>query len=500
MGQSFFDEYMYDKDQKKIFEKIMKDTVDIINEKIDDTKDNLLLYKKTVYKKIRYQKVDISSSRYSIDSFVDTSDVIILMDSSSLTHNERVQKWNDYTIEEKVSILDKTGFYTFLSDNVIVIPAPISKTFKIIDFNVLDMKNIPLLRNIDYYYIDNKLYLLRELNSNLASYNNFVILTDIVYDDNSSENGLGVTLQIPYANTFTKIEYFEMMKNFTKCMALGPTLSNIASQFSELETLKNISVFDKYNAPPSMQGFWNYKGGVGSLNDFDFLVSMPLEYINDDDKMGTILDFFKLAKPAYTNYIMSPTLILRDKINKDNIHMTVEITCETIPGEGGKDGSSFKDIIDIYETKDGTEIEMEVSDTVYVVSYEEYIRERRYDDKYKYDGMTFFDGEKGSIAYLFDRAIVGILKESTLFDFITMHEGVSGETELNKDDFHDKINSSEKYEFISNSGFSDKMNAASRTNPSRLDNLSYCDTMDCYFDSAEEDVEGCMNDYVTICL
>lgn len=500
MGQNFFDEYMYDKNQKKIFEKITKDAIDIINEKIDDAKDNLLLYKKTVYKRIKYQKIDISSSRYSVESLVDMSDVIILMDSSELSHTEKIQKWNQYSTEEKVSILDKIGFYTFLSNNVIVIPAPISKTFKIIDFNVLDMKNTPLLRNVDYYYIDNKLYLLKEFNSNTLAYNNFIILTDIVYDDNSSENGLGVTLQIPYADTFTKIEYFEMMKNFTKCMALGPTLSNISSQFSELETLKNISVYDKYNAPPSMKDFWNYNGTVGKLNDFDFMVLMPIEYINDDNKMATILDFFKLAKPAYTNYIMSPTLFIKDKINKDNINMVIEITCETVPGEGGNGGSLFKDVIEMSETKDDTIIEVDARDTVVVVSYEEYIRERTYDYKYTYDGITFYDNERGNVNYLFDHAIVGVLKESELIDFLTVRECISGETELNKDDFHDKINSSEKHEFKATLNFSEKIHAASRTNPARLDNLSYCDTIDTFFDSAESDAEDCMNDYVKILL
>lgn len=326
---NFFDEFLYNKEQFALLTNAYRGVFELLNENIREIDRRTSISKLLTYKRIGFQRINITDAIYSISNLLNNGTVILNLGLDiSASYSQKLSKWNSLSLMKKVELLDVAGYSALLvgyigsdSDN-----NPISSKFNIVDFELTDTNNNAYVRNVDYVFQDNKIFLLREFSSDELYRSKFLIMRDIVIDTSTTEDVLGSTLQIPYTEEFTKMEYNETLRSFVEAAAGGPTLNNLNQSLSRYKTLEGVKVYDRYSAPESKQSFWGHDGYVGNLTTFDFLVALPLKFAYNSERLQCITNFFGKIKPAYTNFAFAPLMDVSDslllKYQRDEVTMS----------------------------------------------------------------------------------------------------------------------------------------------------------------------------------
>lgn len=314
---NFFDEYLYKKEEYEVLQKAYSGAFEVVRAHVEDIARNTVISKTSTFKRIRFQMIDVSSAMYTMSALLNNTSVLAIMGlAQSTPYDQKLSTWNNLLPSEKMDILDVTGYSVLLSSFSSMrngdeySPAK----FNIVDFKLSDINNNHYIRNVDYAFKDNKLFILKEFSVSDSSVKKTLIMKDIVIDTNTTEDILGTQLNIPYNDQFTKTEYNETMRSFIQAAAGGATLKNLNFALARYKTLQGVRVYDKYSAPPSKKSFWGFDGHIGELTAFDFLVALPLTFAYNSDKLDYISKFFNQIKPAYTNFTFIPQKDIVDKL------------------------------------------------------------------------------------------------------------------------------------------------------------------------------------------
>lgn len=326
---NFFDEYLYKKEEYDVLQKAYQGAFGIVKSHVDDIARNTIISKTSTFKKIRFQMIDVSNALYTMSSLLNNNSVIAIMGLvPSTPYDQKLEAWSALSPSQKADILDVTGYSILLTSYSAITDSDnySSAKFNIVDFELSDINNNHYVRNVDYVFRDNKLFILKEFSINETYTKKSLILKNITIDTNSTEDVLGVPLNIPYSDQFTKTEYNETLRSFIQAAAGGPTLANLNIALARYKTLEGVKVYDRHSAPPSKKSFWGFDGYIGELTAFDFLVALPLTFAYNSEKLDYIANFFNQIKPAYTNFKFIPQKTTTDRLilkyQKDKLSMT----------------------------------------------------------------------------------------------------------------------------------------------------------------------------------
>lgn len=319
--QSFYENFLTDKTQLSVIHNAYKGVVDILEKELKYIDDLGTVAHVPTYKTIPFQIIDATEVSYSLKDILnlDLSPLGLPIDQNA-TNDEKMKQWNDLNHFQKSDIIDFAGYSIMLtsfrnirSENNI----SLDSNFIVESFDIYDYNGTPLVRNVDYTLRENKLVLLNEFDIKDATKKKMLTLRNIVVDSNAPQEKIGDQLKIEYDKDFTRIDYNETLKAFAKAGLKGPTLENLNGSFDGYSTLNGIRIYDKCSADKSKRKFWD--DPKTAITPFDFIVSTPAEFLNRDEKLKYINDFFAKIKPAYTNFIFMPELKIKDSIYMNRI-------------------------------------------------------------------------------------------------------------------------------------------------------------------------------------
>lgn len=352
---NFFNDYASNPEQSKIIKKSFEGLFDILQLQAQEISRNHNISRVLTYRRIQFQKIDMSDAIYSLtDLLNDASIMSVVGIEHNKPFNQKLELWNKMSPMEKANLLDianysimLTSFSHLLSEDEFM-----ARKFNVIDFELTDLSNNKYIKNVDYVFYDNKLFLLRQFNSDDIYRQKYLILKDIVIDMNTTEGILGERLNIPYNYEFTKTDYTETLKGFVEAAAGGPTLDNLTKALGRYKALDEVKIYDKYSANKVMSTFWGSNGYMGTLSNFDFIISMPIKFVYKPEKLEYIRKFFTQIKPSYSNFIFTPELDTKDELPlkfKDDI-LKIEGTRRPFVDYMKKDDYTYS--LNIHKTSD----------------------------------------------------------------------------------------------------------------------------------------------------
>ena len=315
---NFYDDFLFIKEQIPVLFKAYKGAFDLILHQIKEVGYNRNIQTMLTYRTIKYQRIDVTKILYTLDDIINNLEIMTALGmNEKKSYQERIDKWNSLSLDDKARYLDLGGYSILLNSRIHIgdIGTDLSEKYDIINFDLCDIYNAPLEINIDYAFFDNKLVLLKNFPLDDYYKRKFLIMKNISIDINSIEDNLGMSLNIPYSSQFTKIDYSEAIKAFTKAASKGATIANLTEALTKYKLLESISIQDKHNAVGSRKQLWSYDNNkFAEYTDFDFLVSLPTDFINKADKLECIKKFFDTIKPSYSAYNLIPELTFSDNM------------------------------------------------------------------------------------------------------------------------------------------------------------------------------------------
>lgn len=314
---NFFKDYTNNPEQIEVIKESFSGLFNILQSQVQEISRNNNISKILTYRRIQFQKIDISEAVYSLSDLLnDESIMSIIGVQSNISFNQKMEIWNSMTPREKAHLLDVANYSILLTSfsHLLNEDEFMARKFNVIDFELTDLSNNKYIENIDYVFYDNKLFLLKQFESDDIYRQKYLILKDIVIDINTTEDSLGEHLNIPYNFEFTKTDYTETLKGFAEAAAGGPTLSNLSKAINRYKALDGVRVYDRNSSTNITSHFWGTDGYVGTLTDFDFIVAMPVSLIYKPEKLEYIRKFFEQIKPSYTNFIFTPELGTKDEL------------------------------------------------------------------------------------------------------------------------------------------------------------------------------------------
>lgn len=313
----FLEDFIYKPEQQQVMKTAVGGALNMLKARVDEVDRNINLSKLLTYKRIQFQRIDITNIAYSLSSLLNNSQVISLMGGSkNMSLEKRLEMWNSMTALEQANILDMAGYYLELTDDILASLTDDlkKKRFDIIDFELCDLGNNLLIRNVDYVFYDNKLMLLKEFLDDGNYKKKYLIMKNIVIDAGLTESVLGGFMHMPSNKELTKVEYNEILKGFTAAASKGPIIGEYRTALNRYKSLEGVRVYDKLNADPTRRHFWGNDDKLGEFTKFDFIVSMPVQLVYKPEKLEYIINFFNQTKPAYANFVFSPELPIIDTI------------------------------------------------------------------------------------------------------------------------------------------------------------------------------------------
>lgn len=315
---NFLKEFTYKPEQGEIMSSVINGALDILKANVDEVDRNINLSNLLTYKRIQFQRIDITNIAYSLNSLLNNSQVISLIGGDRNTSmSKRLEMWNSMNAIEQANILDLAGYYLEFTDDILsTITDDLRKRrFDIVDFELCDLENNTLIRNVDYVFYDNKLMLLKEFLDSSSNYKKkYLIMKNVVVDIGLTENVLGGFMHMPSNKELTKVEYNEILKGFTASASKGPIIGEYRTALNRYKSLEGVRVYDKVNADATRRHFWGTGDKIGDFTNFDFIVSMPVQLVYKPEKLDYIINFFNQTKPAYANFVFSPELPITDII------------------------------------------------------------------------------------------------------------------------------------------------------------------------------------------
>jgi hypothetical protein len=340
---NFYQEYSVDPEAFRTLLQSFEEVFGMLNDYVGQIGDDFIINKSGTYKKIPYQRFDAADATYELDDLLLSDIITMQFGLQGLSLTDRINKWkNEFTVKQKMDALDIHGANIMLMSLKDVTGNNNDIPPTIIDFELYDEKNQRMIKNLDYGFRNNILYLFRRLSQRDSTGRRIIIMKDIFLDYNNPEKTLGSYIGIPYDETYTKNEYRDIMESFLYASLGGPTIKNLNESFGTISYEEGFTVYDHKTKDIIKKSFWERRDDGKQLGIYDFLISMPLEAYYNQDKYGIIKKYLDIMKPSYTNYVLSPELTISEKIDmRLDGHETVKnyINAGTIKDKiSGSDG------------------------------------------------------------------------------------------------------------------------------------------------------------------
>lgn len=327
-------------DEFKALSSVFAGLDDIFDEMISQAIDNSKIPTMRAFTKIPIQIINVVDACYSLSTLLANKEVLTATGiDPNLSIHERINIWNDLDPKIRAAVLDQLGLVLLLvNPNILRDENSYTDTFKVVDFEMYDYATGDrLIYGLDYYYEYNKIYFLR-FGSHTNKYNNKkIILKNITIDNNIPEKILGESLGI-YANSnFSPTEYKDVITSFASAALAGPVISRINQSFNPDTALdsvvatygersvhgepESIRVLDYKSADKVRKLYWDKEvDGIRRLNNYDFLLMIPSEYLYKTEKMEYIDEFIKTIKPAQANFVMCPAYSVKDALSMKHLN------------------------------------------------------------------------------------------------------------------------------------------------------------------------------------
>ena len=137
----FLEDFIYKPEQQQVMKTAIGGALNMLKASVDEVDRNINLSKLLTYKRIQFQRIDITNIAYSLSSLLNNSQVISLMGGSkNMSLAKRREVCNSMTALEQANILDMAGYYLELTDNILASLTDDlkKKKFDIIDFQLCD--------------------------------------------------------------------------------------------------------------------------------------------------------------------------------------------------------------------------------------------------------------------------------------------------------------------------------------------------------------------------
>ena len=322
-------------DEFRVLSSLFEGLTDVFDEMMSQAIDNSKISTMRAFTKIPIQIINVVDACYSLSTLLANKEVLNTTGiDPNLSIQERMNVWNDLDPKIRATALEQMGLVLMLvNPNILKGENVYTDTFKVVDFEMYDYNTGDrLIYGLDYYYEYNKIYFLR-FGSQTNKYNNKkIVLKNITIDNNTPEKILGESLGI-YANSnFSPTEYRDIITSFASAALAGPVINTINQSFNpdinlnlttrtyglndDENSLKGIKVIDYKSADDVRKRFWDKQvDGINRLNAFDFLVTIPSDYLYKTEKMEYVQQFVKKMKPAQSNFVLSPEYFLKDTLS-----------------------------------------------------------------------------------------------------------------------------------------------------------------------------------------
>lgn len=376
---NFYKEYKDDSESIDFLFDIFEDIGLLIEEYLYSVKRNQVISSMEAFRRFHFAAFEGHSACYDIEELLTLdSNASYIGLSGDVT--KRVEAWNTTVSKSnKVKLLNRTGHYIGLSAK------RDSDTYEpeIVDLTLKNIHRTELIKNVEYIFENNRVYLLGSLATETVS-NSRLIATDVFVDYDFPYELLGKRIGIPYSSDITKPEYRDFIQMVAYVAVKGPTLKNLKSAFNTLAGWEGSNIVDMISAKGARQDMW-LNPSTAILTPFDFLVTIPASAASTvgytdgvlgpkDERLGIFSSFLDVVKPTDTAYILALSeLIIEDEDPNDQLANIISMPTED--SSTASDDFSNKTSINIEET----------------FSQGDIIRSISYDNGENYDELGAYD-------------------------------------------------------------------------------------------------------------
>jgi hypothetical protein len=358
---NFYKEFSYGSNKFDLLMESYQGIFDLLHDVTDQMIDNVVIPDVGIYSYMPVQLIAIDDGLYEINNILIDDSIITNYGMSGMTMDQRITYWNEtMPVGDKIAILDYVKKYVYLTTTRQGNPDP--RNYEIIDLTLQTISGEILIRNVDYAFSDNKIYLLKNIPSYYKN-NKKIIATNIAIDYRSAENIIGNKVFTPYREAITKNEYRDIVQTFAGVGLVGPTVKNLNDTLNILIKSGQFKVVDYPSATGNYKAFWDESiRGDKALNRFDFLIMTPPDIVADANILEMITDYLKLVKLSYTDFYISPYIDILEKYRLNQLTNKVSF----LPGFSHTDKISSAEQKKLQSTLTHKDIIRKVEDVVYI--------------------------------------------------------------------------------------------------------------------------------------
>lgn len=316
---NFYKEFGFDSEKFETLLQFYGSVFDALYYMMDQTIDNKIFKNMETYRYIPMQAVSTTKATYKIEDLLSELDIIKQYNLYDLTQKQKIDLWqNSMSTNDKINILKQKNKYLELT--TIKNGLSSDKHYDIVDFDLYSEDDKLLIKNLDYVYKDEKIYLFREI----ARYSKKVLMKNIAIDYNLPENIIGKNIYVPYQNFLTKNEYREIVYALFKVALGGFTIKNLNDALNIVGGSEGFKVIDRISANQIQKSFWGADNEISpsKLNRFDFIVYAPLDIIINDKKLKMVTDFLNIIKESDVGFYISPFTEFNDALRLNRMPLT----------------------------------------------------------------------------------------------------------------------------------------------------------------------------------
>lgn len=315
---NFYKEFSYGDNKFEFLMQFYEELSNMLNDVIDQFINNIIVPDTGIYHYIPIQLISVGDSTYDINSILVDPDIINAYNLASMTLPQRIAYWNnEMPIAHKIAILDSKKKYIYLTTtrqgNLD------QRNYEVIDFTLHTIKGKTLIRNVDYAYNSNKIYLIKNI-SNYYNDNSSLILKNIAIDYHQVEKAIGTKVFTPYSDVITKNEYRDIVQTLLYVGLGGPMLKNLNETLNTLIGSGQFKIIDQASATDHYKTFWDQSiRGDRALNRFDFLIMSPPDVVTDANVLSIITNYLKKIKLSHTDFFISPYIDITESYRMNQL-------------------------------------------------------------------------------------------------------------------------------------------------------------------------------------
>jgi hypothetical protein len=383
---NFYTDYSSDYEQFEQLGKIYQGVADLILNYVRQVHNNTRISKIETYRTIPFQSTDVYEATYDLSALLSSVPVAKIFNATSLSLQERIDRWsnplnlNAFDIERKIKALDMSGKYILLmakrNEQID------SSNASIIDLEFYDNNNNALVRDVDFVLKNNKIYLFGNYAQRILG--KIFIMKNIKVDFKTADDLLGRNVGMSYNNALTKNEYREMAQMLLYAAIGGPTINNIKNSIEAISGMQGVKVIDKYSNDPVRTSYWT-ANRANRLHEFDFLISLPTQYVENMAKMTLFIEYLKKIKPVYSNFFVSTMKSMNEIYilkNKDRRQLDV-----TLYAYEFLNNSEYMDLSGLVLTL--SDILLKTEDVKFITRVPEIVERVRYKDNIDMNQYNF---------------------------------------------------------------------------------------------------------------